>query len=238
MIRGLPALALIPARGGSKGLPRKNVLPLDGKPMIAWTVEAALNAACIDRVVVSTDDPEIAEAARAAGAETPFVRPAALASDEASSLSVIEHALDALDWGAGALALLQPTSPLRIASDIDAAASLLEKQRATFCVSVVPNGKPLEWLHRIDGASRLQPVADANRIAAEAVSRRQDAGPVYALNGALYLGAASDVRRARGFIANDTVAYVMPRERSIDIDDAIDLEVARSFITAGRQGRD
>ena len=119
-------LAVIPARAGSKGIPRKNLAPLGGRPLIAWTIAAALAAKSVGRVIVSTDSPEIADAARALGAEVPFLRPAELATDESESLPVLVHAAATADPDGQAAggALLQPTSPLRTADDIDAAAAL------------------------------------------------------------------------------------------------------------------
>lgn len=127
MYEGMTFLALIPARGGSKGIPRKNVRPLSGKPLISYTIEAALNSVVIDDVVVTTDDEEIAEVARSYGAEIPFMRPAELAADESKTIDCVVHARDtlrAMDREYDAIVLLQPTSPLRVAEDIDAAASV------------------------------------------------------------------------------------------------------------------
>lgn len=150
-------LALIPARGGSKRLPRKNVLPLAGRPLIAWTIQAALEVGGIDDVVVSTDDPEIAEVSRAAGALVPFRRPPALASDEATTLDVVWHALaelgDRHDW----LVLLQPTSPLRTAADIAGALDLARRRNAPV-TSIACPGKPLGWVHRVEDS--LIPIGD------------------------------------------------------------------------------
>src|SRR5688572_8523252 len=126
-------LAVIPARGGSKGLPRKNLLPLAGQPLVAWPVKAASKARFVDRVVVSTDDAEIAAAARAAGADVPFIRPAALASDTASSVSVVLHALDSLERDGkrfSYVVLLEPTSPLTESVDVEQALSELHVSRA------------------------------------------------------------------------------------------------------------
>ena len=112
-------LALIPARGGSKGIPRKNIRLIAGKPLIAWTIEAALRSSLLDAVMVTTDDPEIAEVASRAGAQVPFLRPAALAQDDTPGIAPVLHALDMLP-GYDAVLLLQPTSPLRNTADIDA----------------------------------------------------------------------------------------------------------------------
>lgn len=223
MIDGEPVLALIPARGGSKGLPRKNVLDIGGRPMIAWSVEAAAASRHVDRIVVSTDDPEIMSAAVAAGAEAPFTRPAALSNDTASTMAVVEHALDALGFDTGWLVLLQPTSPLRRTEDIDGAVERCLEAGGELCVSACDLGKPLAWLFHQAKDGTLAPVTGA----ATRVSRRQDVGPVLSLNGAVYVGKVPRVRREGGFLAPDTLAYVMPRERSVDIDDAVDLELAR-----------
>ena len=133
----MSTLALIPARGGSKGLPRKNVLPAGGKPLIAWTIEAALASACVDRVVLSSDDDEIMAVAEAYGCEVLFRRPPELSGDSASSLAVVSHALAQLP-AFDHVMLLQPTSPMRLASDIDAAFELMCSQGAQACVSVCP----------------------------------------------------------------------------------------------------
>ena len=134
-------LGLIPARGGSKSIPRKNLAPLGGKPLIAWTCEAALGARCLDRVVVSTDDEEIAAVAEAHGVAAPFRRPAALSGDQATSAEAAIHAVEWLDrhqgWRANLLVLLQPTSPLRTAAQIDAALGLMRERQAETVVSVI-----------------------------------------------------------------------------------------------------
>src|SRR5688500_10349967 len=135
MIAGRSVLALIPARGGSKGLPGKNLLPVDGRPLLDWTVQAARRSRYIDRVVLSSDDPAIIAAGLAAGCDAPFVRPAELASDTAGTLEVVEHALDRLP-GYDVLVLLQPTSPLRTAGDIDGACERMVASGAGSCVSV------------------------------------------------------------------------------------------------------
>ena len=136
MSAGSPSvLAVITARGGSKGVPGKNLRPLAGKPLLSWTVEAALCAKCVTRTIVSTDAPEIADVAVKAGAEAPFLRPAELASDTASSADVVVHALEQCP-GYDYVLLLQPTSPLRTADDIDAAFARMLAANGNACVSV------------------------------------------------------------------------------------------------------
>ena len=154
-------LALIPARGGSRGVPRKNVREIAGKPLIAWTIEAALSVRGIDRVVVTTDDAEIAEVSRAAGAEVPFLRPAELAADETPGIAPVFHALDALPDFDEVL-LLQPTSPLRGANDIEALLALVRESNASSVVSVTEPDCHPAWMFR------LGDVGDVVRVAAGA----------------------------------------------------------------------
>ena len=222
-----PILAVITARGGSKGLPRKNVLPLAGRPLIGWSIAAALGSAAVGRVVVSTDDPEIAEVARAEGAEVPFLRPADLASDTASSLDVLRHALTECP-GHDYFVLLQPTSPLRQASDIDAAWRLLKATGAASCVSVCETAESpwLMYLQSDEGRlSRLLPEPERGL-------RRQDLPVAYRLNGAIYLARRAGFLATGRLIDPDTVALVMPPERSVDIDTLSDFDLAESLLRA------
>lgn len=209
-------LALIPARGGSKGVPRKNVRLLAGKPMIAWTIEAARQARGVDRIVVSTDDDEIARVAREFGAEIPFMRPDALAQDNTSSMDVVFHALDNLPEHDDIL-LLQPTSPLRTAEDIEAIVRLRMESNAPAAVSVTEMDHPPEWMYRMGAGMHLQPVLNT-----QSPVRRQDAMPAYALNGALYLARVNWLREQRSFVTDQTIGYVMPAARSPDIDTPLD----------------
>lgn len=218
-------LALIPARGGSKGLPRKNVLVAGGRPLIGWTVAAAQSSAAVGHTILSSDDDEIMAAARASGCSVPFRRPAELASDTASTMDVVFHALDQFPQYEY-LVLLQPTSPLRSAADIDAAFALMQQQRAPSCVSVCEVEQSPYWMYRVGVDERLSAVLQAP----EGVSRRQDLPPVYTLNGAIYIARTDWLRRTRSFVGADTVGYRMPRERSIDIDTAQDFELFRNIV--------
>lgn len=212
-------LALITARGGSKGLPRKNVLLAGGKPLVAWTVEAALSAESVDRVVLSSDDDEIMAAARVAGCEVPFRRPTELANDEASSMDVVLHALHKLP-GYDYLVLLQPTSPLRTSSDIDAAFRNMRIHDAPACVSVTEVDHSPYWMYRLSDDQRmhniLSPIPN--------MSRRQDLPPVYVLNGAIYIAKIEWLMRTRSFIGEETIAYKMSKHASLDIDDIYDFQ--------------
>src|SRR5690554_6446866 len=145
-------LALIPARGGSKGLPRKNLRLLGGKPLIAWTIEEAVKSGCFAEVAVSTDDNEIAAAAKDYGARVPFLRPAELARDDTKGIEVVLHAMDwyeTNEWAFDLLMLLQPTSPLRTAEDIRAALGVFSEKQAAAVVSVCPCEYPPVWANTI-----------------------------------------------------------------------------------------
>ncbi|MCG2775786.1 MAG: acylneuraminate cytidylyltransferase family protein [Desulfobacterales bacterium] len=230
MINGKSVLAIIPARGGSKGLPGKNVRELCGKPLIAWSIEQALGCGIIDRVVVSTDDDQIADVAKTYGAEVPFIRPVELASDMASIIDVIFHTIDWFekyeDYQPAYILLLQPTSPLRISEDIDNAIELLFARKAQTIVSVC------ETEHHPYGANMLP--ADGNMrdfLRPEVINKnRQELPTFYRINGAIYLAYRDYLKTRKTFFGNDTYAYVMPRERSIDIDSKVDFEFAEYLL--------
>lgn len=213
-------LALIPARGGSKGIPRKNIRPFCGKPLLHWTIEAALASVCVDHVVVSTEDPDIAEAAKAGGAEVPFVRPADLATDEAPGIAPVLHALEQLPHVSNVL-LLQPTSPLRTSTDIDAIVGLRKQAGRESAVSLTPSAKHPAWMYGLSDDQRLEPF-----LKSDGTTCRQQLPAAYVLNGALYLASRDFLLREQSFIAPDTVGYVMPSERSVDIDTPLDWQWA------------
>lgn len=211
-------IALVPARGGSKGIPRKNVLPVGGKPLIAWTIAAALATPGISRVLVSTDDPEIAEVARAHGAEVPFLRPPELATDTATSLDVALHALDWLEKKEFKtpeyLLLLQPTSPLRQTADI-VAAMQLAATRDVDAVLGVCEAAPHPYLARCISAEGV--ISDFLSVSPKPATR-QEYPPAYVINGALYLIRSATLRAARTFQPPGARACIMPIERSLDVD--------------------
>ena len=158
MISSYSVLALIPARGGSKGVPRKNVRDLAGRPMIAWTIEAAHGSRYVDRIVLSSDDEEIIKTARQHGCDVPFVRPPELATDEADSLSVVRHALSMLPEHYDFLVLLQPTSPLRVTADIDGAVERCAETGAAVCVSVCETDKSPYWMLHLEPGGVVRPL--------------------------------------------------------------------------------
>ncbi len=221
-------LAIIPARGGSKGILRKNILPIGGKPLIAWTIQAALQASCVSRVVVTTDDHEIAEIAIAAGAEVPFMRPEYLASDTASSADVLAHAIESLP-GYDCAVLLQPTSPLRTSNDIDAAFEMWRSIGGSSCVSVSEANESPWLMFGRTPAGQLERLLE---LPSQDV-RRQALPPAFMLNGAIYFINTHDFLRQRRFIDLDTVGYVMPFDRSIDVDTVSDFDLATAFLEHG-----
>jgi CMP-N,N'-diacetyllegionaminic acid synthase len=222
-------VALITARGGSKGLPGKNVRPLKGQPLIQWTVEAAVNAPSVDEVIVSSDCPDIIEAATGAGAKAPFTRPAELAGDDTPHLDVVLHALDFLE-GEGklpeALLLLQPTCPLRSTEDIESAIRLFREQDCEAVVSVTRSESHPYLTYRMTAEARLEPFMTPP----SGYLRRQDLPDVYSLNGAIYLNRVTSLRSARTFLPSNTCPLVMPRERSIDIDTLEDFALAEFYL--------
>lgn len=225
MIGGRRVLALIPARGGSKGLPGKNILPVAARPLLAYTVDAGRGSRFVDRLVLSSDDDAIIAAARNCGCEVPFRRPHALASDTATAVDVVLHALDQLP-GFEVVVLLQPTSPLRNASDVDEACRLFESSGAPACVSVCPAEQSPYWMYRLGTNDILEPILETP----SGVTRRQDLPPVFVLNGAIYVADSDWLRKTGTFVTRDTVGYVMPASRSIDIDTAEDFASFRKAI--------
>jgi CMP-N,N'-diacetyllegionaminic acid synthase len=219
-------VAIIPARSGSKGVPGKNTRPLAGKPLIAWTIEAAIASGCFDRVVVSTDSPAIAQVAINYGAEVPFLRPHELATDEASSAAVVQHTLDFLG-DVSAFVLLQPTSPFRSLEDIQEFVALFSSSGADRAISVVECGKSPYWAVTIDGGVVKKCFEVPDGI------RRQDLPKVYMPNGALYAVRRDAFRQDPVFIDGMTPAYVMPPERSLDIDSEMDFLIAEAILCAG-----
>lgn len=217
MIAGKTVLAVIPARGGSKGVPRKNIRLFAGKPLLAWTIEAARASNYIDRLIVSSDDAEIIAAAVACGCEAPFVRPAALARDDTPGIDPVLHAIREVP-GYDYVVLLQPTSPLRTAQDIDHCLERCHGGRVPACVSVAEVEKSPFWMHTLDEQGYLHPLIDDER----ASWPRQLLPKVYALNGAVYVAESRWLQATGTFVTSETVSYVMPKERSLDIDTEAD----------------
>lgn len=221
MIGNNSVLAIIPARGGSKGIPGKNIRPLLGKPLIAWTIEEARKSTYIDRLILSSDDPQIIDAAQACGCEVPFVRPAALARDDTPGIAPVIHAVQQLP-GYDYVALLQPTSPLRRAEDIDMCIRLCVEQNANSCVTVAEAEQHPNWMYTLDAKGRMMPLLPDNDM----YVRRQDLPPVYRLNGAVYVAKTDWLVAHNSFLADGVLASPMPQDRSIDIDSETDFQLA------------
>ena len=230
MIDDRKVLAMITARGGSKDLPRKNVLPVGGLPLIAWTIMAASECHSIDRLILSSDDQEIIDVARQWGCEVPFVRPAELAGDEAASEAALMHALDAVGDSYDYLVLLQPTSPLREPADIDGCVEACRRSGAPACVAVRTVEKSVYWMYELDEGGRLQRILERKGL----LRRRQDLPPVVMPNGAVYVAEVPWFRANRAFITSETVAFPMPAERSLDVDTALDLLFVEAVMAARR----
>ena len=218
-------LGLIPARGGSKGVPRKNIRELDGLPLIAHSIQAGLDATAIDSVVVSTDDDEIAQVAETHGGRVPFIRPPELATDEAPTAPVIAHALETLHSEGeeyDTFVLLQPTSPLRTSTHIDEAYSLYQESGADSVVSAYPTYET-RWKPSPEGAQKLN-YTDASK-------RRQDREPEYVVNGAVYVTDVEQFLQTGETITGMTEIYEMTERESIDIDTPFDLWLAERILT-------
>lgn len=222
MYRGSTALGVICARGGSKGLPRKNLADIGGRPMIGWSVRAAGQSALLDRTIVSSDDAEILEAAREAGGETPFVRPPELATDGASLVDVLIHASAFFHHEYDLIVLMQTTSPFRRGSDIDDCIRALVDADATACVTVSEAENPPELAMRRDEAGKLL-VDDWS-----AFQKPRQAFPKhYYPNGMVFVVRRTHLMANRRIYADDTIGVVTPPERSVDIDNEHDLALAR-----------
>lgn len=225
-------LAVIPARGGSKGLPNKNILPCAGRPLIAWTIKAALESEVMSDVVVSTDSLEIANVAREAGASVPFLRPAHLATDEASILDVLKHAWENLLNEQGQryqyIVLLQPTSPMRGSAHIRSAVELyFARQKVTdeTLASVYPVNRKYGWMMHVpdeNGYVRFCLNVDLTN------PQRQKLKDYYLPNGAIFI--ASGESLSRGLYRENTLPYIMAEVDSIDVDTREDLSLAEQML--------
>lgn len=223
-------LAIVPARGGSKGVLRKNVRLLMGQPLIAYTLQAALASQSITRLIVSTDDAEIASTARSLGADVPFMRPPKLAVDDASPLDVVLHALETIEYTEQvcyeAVLLLQPTAPLRTTTDIDRVLEQLFVTGADAVTSFyrVEHGHPY-YMYALD-EDRPVPLMEVPSH----ITRRQDFPAVYVRNGAIYATRRDVLLQQHSFYGKDVRAYIMPFERSINIDTEFDLALAEFLL--------
>jgi N-acylneuraminate cytidylyltransferase/CMP-N,N'-diacetyllegionaminic acid synthase len=236
MINGKSVIAIIPARGGSKGLPGKNIKPLCGKPLLAWSIEAGLGSQYIDEVMVTTDSEEIATIAREFGASVPFIRPSELASDTATSIDVIRHVLDfyekkmkkSFDY----TVLLEPTSPLRVKEDIDnAITQLLENPQASAVVGICKTeSQNPAFLVKKNKNNFLVGYENLDMK----ILRRQDINDVYFFEGSVYVSDTAMLLTKNTFYHENTLGYEFPKWKSIEIDDLDDFIMVEALMTQNR----
>ena len=230
MIGSKRVIAIIPARGGSKGIPGKNIKVFFGKPLIAWTIESAKGSRYIDSVVVSTDNDDIARISKTLGAEVPFKRPAEIAKDDSSVMDAITHCLDWLestDQIYDIVVLLQPTSPLRVCTDIDGAIESLVKRGADAIVSVSECDHPPEWTGKLPEDLNMKDFIDKNVKG----RNRQDLDVSYRINGCIFVSDTGHIRRFKDWYGPMTFAYITSKDSSIDIDNDLDFKLAELILS-------
>lgn len=227
-------LAIIPARGGSKGLPGKNIKKLEGKPLIAYTIEAARSSECIDRIIVSTDDEKIAEISREYGAEVPFLREEKLASDSASAIDVYLDAVERLGapYQKRPFMVLLPTVPLRTSRHIEEAYALFDREKAKTLISVVRADVPASWYLSVNREGFLY--SEGYGLENGNVHNRQDNKTSYIPNGAIYILDYNLLKEKRTYYCERTVPYIMNRTESVDIDTWEDFEYAEYILQKRR----
>ena len=226
MIEGKKILAVIPARGGSKGLPGKNIRQLDDRPLIAWTIDAAKRSKYIDRIIVSSDDEDIMDIAEEWGCEAPFVRPAHLATDQSIVTETLIHALESDSGKYDFVVLLNPTTPFRSSEDIESCIEKCFSSDAVAAVSVTQQDKSPTWMFHLDDVGHMTPVLPNEDLA----ERRQNAKDVWVLNGAFYVWQVNWFLEHQELIPKQAVAFEMPKERSVDIDTELDFLLAETMV--------
>lgn len=223
----MKVLTIVPARGGSKRLPGKNIVDLGGKPLIAWTIQAAMKSSFVDHVLVSTDDNDIATISKYWGAEVPFLRPDHLASDDSPTIDVVMQILNSTegyDW----ILLLQPSSPLRQSQDIDGIIEFAIESGCNSAVSICAIGKRTEWIFGKTSTDTIVPLSNST------IPASLDQNELFALNGALFLAKIDWLYKYKSFVTDETLGFVMPTERSVDIDTKLDLEWAKFLLEISR----
>ncbi len=227
MYKSKTFLAIIPARGGNKRLPGKNIKELCGKPLIAWTIEAALKSNYIDSIVVTSDDEAILKISKQYSVKT-IKRPDELASDTATTFDAIKHTIDSVEK-CDYVVLLQPTSPLRNEKHIDEAIELLDKKNADAVISVCEMEHSPLWSNRLDDSLSM-----SGFLRDEVLNKRsQDLDKYYRLNGAIYICEIDKLLEEKTFFLKDNIfAYIMDRKSSVDIDDEIDFKLAEILISS------
>lgn len=229
MIRSKPVTAVIPVRGGSKGIPGKNLRKVGGDTLLERTIKFAKAAPRVDRILVTTDDPAMHDIAVAHGVAAPSLRPDHLATDTATTLDAVRHLIEDAEIAAGYLLLLQVTTPLRTLADLDALAEKFEADgQCEAAVSVCPHeGAHPEKLQRVDGDRLI------SYLSTEAGRARQTMPDLYELNGAFYLIDRETLLREQTFLPKQTLAFVMPPERSANLDTMTDWQILDAMLAAG-----
>lgn len=232
MFKDKKILAVIPARGGSKGIPHKNIIDLCGRPLISYTIEAALLSKYIDYVFVSTDDTEIARVSKEFGAEVPFLRPAELAADTSKTVESVIYTIKRLqDLGENfdTIVLLQPTQPLRTWMDIDGAIEKYDKCGSVALASVsAVDDHPI--LIRAIKDDQLSPLLNVS-----STCRRQDMPAFYRINGCIYINEVSEINEDTSFNDNK-IPYIMDKSHSVDIDEMLDVTIAEYYLNLRKDG--
>jgi CMP-N-acetylneuraminic acid synthetase len=232
-LSGANIAAFVMARGGSKGVPKKNIRPLNGIPMIMYTFNAAKNSKLIKRCFLSTDSREIADIGKRAGVEVPFIRPEKLASDTASGFDALIHAvkwvIKNLHYKPDIVVELLPTSPLRKAEDIDEALMIMIEKKADSIVSLTPASQHPCWMKVVDKKGVIKPLLNTPFT----TRRRQDLPVVYALHGAIKAARCDFLLKNNSWYGKKTAAYIMPPERSLEVDSILDFEFIEYLISKG-----
>lgn len=236
MYKDKKILAIVPARGGSKGLPHKNIKPLLGKPLIGWSLEQAKNCSYVDEIFVSTDSAEIAKVAEDFGVKVPALRPPELAADTSSSMDVILHAINSLEKEGkffDCILLVEPTSPLRETQDLDKAVEMLINTKdAESIVGVCKaEGAHPDFLSAMDKGF----LVPYNKSVFSA-KRRQDLQDLYFFEGSLYLSYVDSLKKRRAFYHEKTLGYEVPKYKSFEVDDIVDFKIIEALMSAKQKG--
>lgn len=226
MIAGEKVLAIIPARGGSKGIPRKNIRSLAGKPLIAWTIDEAKKSKYIDRLILSSEDEEIIKVARKYECEV-LKRPVELAQDDTPGIEPVIHAINTLEEKYDFVVLLQPTSPLRTVEDIDGCIQHCIMTESPACVSLTEAKQSPYWMYHLDDDMKIKSFVQNG----ERINCRQDLPKVYVLNGAVYVAESRFILNNKSFLTEKTTGYIMSEDNSVDIDMELDFAYCEWLIT-------
>lgn len=228
-------IAIIPARGGAKGIPKKNIRILAGKPLIVYTINSALQSKYVTRIVVSTDSKEVSDISISAGAEV-IKRPKKFAKDFSPTQQAVDHVIDYLarneKYKPDVVLLLQPTSPLRTAKDIDQALDIFFKNTCESVISICELEHSPHWSFKIK-EKYLKPVFDSKYLN----QRRQDLPKAYIPNGAIFISTPGNLFKYKSFFCERVLPYIMPKERSVDIDNKHDFKLAEFFIQESQNGK-